>query len=61
MGKKKKPSSKVPSWVDIFKSQRGEPIPPKRVVPMKNRELEDEAAQEEIDEALYDSYEDEDD
>lgn len=36
MPSKPKPA-KVPSWLDIFKSQRGEPIPPKRVIPMERR------------------------
>lgn len=44
MGKsKKKPSTRVPSQVEIWKGMRGDPIPPKRVVPMERKPGPDEA------------------
>ena len=44
----KSKNPKNPSWVEVWKGIRKDPIPPKRVVPVKTRDLEDELAEDEV-------------
>lgn len=55
---KRSPKPKRETWIEVWKHTRKDPVPPRRVFQPKDRELEADAAQDEIDEALAERYED---